>query len=340
MTQPDKLEELADIIWLRLRENDFTGIETPWGYILKQLRQVQRETEERIETERAVCCVKNERLAKTEYERGKAEGLEQALFDRNRWLPEVIACARQMAKGFEEGIATTAHSGVATQLIELLRRMDARTESEKPADPAVATGDSRSSERSELALPSATEFNDVLFEHFGGDIDRVNFIGLFPKMQSLFANTKAVEPAGWPSDLAIGDAAREKVQKEDNPFMTFVRGALWLQSQAVVPRVERLSDEELLRLAREALGRVEDINVDGMTQAAFRTGYRVCEARIAKHGVPGKASLSHNDLLKTIREWKHHWLQKEPGYEERAFGLDSNMMHHLATLLAKQLGEK
>lgn len=41
--------------------------------------------------------------------------------------------------------------------------------------------------------------------------------------------------------------------------------------------------------------------------------------------------------LETIRKWKFHWMTKEPGYAERAMGVDSNMMHHLAKLLARSL---
>lgn len=42
---------------------------------------------------------------------------------------------------------------------------------------------------------------------------------------------------------------------------------------------------------------------------------------------------TYDEFLKTIRDWKAHWMMKEPGYQARALGVDANMVHHLARRL-------
>ena len=37
--------------------------------------------------------------------------------------------------------------------------------------------------------------------------------------------------------------------------------------------------------------------------------------------------------LQVVRDWKGHWMLKEPGYMERAHGIDANMLHDLARRL-------
>lgn len=39
------------------------------------------------------------------------------------------------------------------------------------------------------------------------------------------------------------------------------------------------------------------------------------------------------EFIQAIRAWKHHWMNKEPGYFERAFNIDANMVHDLARRL-------
>jgi len=37
--------------------------------------------------------------------------------------------------------------------------------------------------------------------------------------------------------------------------------------------------------------------------------------------------------LEIIRDWRSHWMHHEEGYFQRAWGIDSNMIHHLARRL-------
>jgi hypothetical protein len=48
-----------------------------------------------------------------------------------------------------------------------------------------------------------------------------------------------------------------------------------------------------------------------------------------------KIRRSQDENLEVIRDWKHHWMAKEDGYFESAFGIDANMVHHLARKLTE-----
>lgn len=43
--------------------------------------------------------------------------------------------------------------------------------------------------------------------------------------------------------------------------------------------------------------------------------------------------MTKEDFLRCIRGWKFYWMMEEDGYQERAFSVDSNMMHDLANRL-------
>jgi hypothetical protein len=51
-----------------------------------------------------------------------------------------------------------------------------------------------------------------------------------------------------------------------------------------------------------------------------------------------RKAVEEDALLAKIREWKFHWMMKEPGYQERAFDIDANMIHDLARRLTTLLG--
>ncbi len=43
-----------------------------------------------------------------------------------------------------------------------------------------------------------------------------------------------------------------------------------------------------------------------------------------------KAPIDRESILKVCREWKHYWMEQEERYKITAFGIDSNMIHHVA----------
>lgn len=71
----------------------------------------------------------------------------------------------------------------------------------------------------------------------------------------------------------------------------------------------------------------------------FRTD---AEKKRAQEYVKIVAALKYEAVLKIIQEWKYFWMNQSQNSEEdfknyfdRAFGIDSNMMHHLAKLISE-----
>lgn len=52
-------------------------------------------------------------------------------------------------------------------------------------------------------------------------------------------------------------------------------------------------------------------------------------------GVEARGKMDRFFFEEIIFKWKHHWRENEPGYEERAFGIDANMKVDLARRLAR-----
>ncbi len=48
---------------------------------------------------------------------------------------------------------------------------------------------------------------------------------------------------------------------------------------------------------------------------------------------------SETAMLKVIEQWKFYWMNSEPDYFERAFGIDANMQDDLAKRLKNYLNE-
>lgn len=65
----------------------------------------------------------------------------------------------------------------------------------------------------------------------------------------------------------------------------------------------------------------DDREIDAVEKALEDAYYR---------GLKAAAMKDFDTALKAARSWKHHWMNKEMGYFDRAFNIDSNMIHSLA----------
>jgi hypothetical protein len=59
------------------------------------------------------------------------------------------------------------------------------------------------------------------------------------------------------------------------------------------------------------------------------------ESQLASQREQIEAHKNKETWLPIIRGWKFHWMMYEPGYQERAHAIDSNMTHDLARRLAE-----
>lgn len=65
----------------------------------------------------------------------------------------------------------------------------------------------------------------------------------------------------------------------------------------------------------------------------FLAGYACANAKI--EGL--EKAIDREAILKVCRDWKWYWMSQEERYKVTAYGIDSNMIHHLADKITEHL---
>lgn len=81
----------------------------------------------------------------------------------------------------------------------------------------------------------------------------------------------------------------------------------------------------------------EDESLRPAYTSGYGDGYRRGKGIVDLTTDKKEARTPENIGFDVAYKWKLHWQNKEPGYFGRAFGIDSNMIHHLGDLIGEAI---
>ena len=108
-----------------------------------------------------------------------------------------------------------------------------------------------------------------------------------------------------------------------------------------------MSDNELKRSDFRNMYESLELTKNDLENSLRSVNHSIERFKARSETPPDEVVHDHEFFLKIIREWKHSWMNQTAhskddfqNYFNRAFGIDSNMVHSLARRIVKAMEEK